>query len=353
MRWYAVLLLGACAPSLGCSESDRDPAEPTPPSELEQLLADRMEEAAAAGFSGAVLVTVDHQRVITGGYGLADREDGVANDADTAFDVGSLLKDFTATAIFQLDQAGALALSDPLSTVFADVPADKADITLLEIVQHRAGFDEYHDTEGDFEPMTQAEARAHIFAQELLFPPGTDQAYSNSGYTLLADVVQTVSGEAYTDYVRSHLFAAAGMEQSGFYSEALWQTVDTAIGYDSGTFGDNDPASWPYTWSLMGNGGLVSTVGDLDRWVTALFGGQVLEPAAFELMDEEYLSSGSFELAGETAYAGAGAGDFGLGGVVIEVPARGTRVIIATNTYDVFDIESFALDLTTELLERP
>ena len=82
------------------------------------------------------------------------------------------------------------------------------------------------------------EARERIFAQELLFEPGTDEAYSNSGYTLLADVIETVSGVAFTDYVRSALFEPAAMNASGFYSEPVWQTVDTAIGYDASAFGE-------------------------------------------------------------------------------------------------------------------
>ncbi|HMJ11015.1 MAG TPA: serine hydrolase domain-containing protein, partial [Polyangiaceae bacterium] len=304
------------------------------------------------GFSGAALITIEGERVLAGGYGLADRDDQVANSVDTAFDVGSIMKDFTAAAVFKLVGEGKLALSDRLGALFPEVPRDKADITLLQILQHRAGFDEYHDTHGDFEAMTQAEARQRIFAQELLFEPGSDEAYSNSGFTLLADVVQTVSGEAFTDYLRKSLFVPAGMQQTGFYSEPLWQTVNTAIGYDAQTFGENDPATWSYTWSLIGNGGLVTTVLDLDRWHTALWAGQVLPANVVESMRAEYLSPGAVMLGGHTLYAQAGAGDFGLGGVAADVPDVRTRLIIATNTYEVFDIEELARELGTLVLEE-
>ena len=305
----------------------------------------RIDEAVADGLSGAILVTVNGESMITEAHGLADRENDVANTVETAFDVGSILKNFTATAVFKLAEDGVLELSDPLSAFFPDVPADKADITLLELVQHRAGFDEYHDTEGDFEPMTRLEAREHIFAQELLFEPGTDEAYSNSGYTLLADVVETTSGEAFTDYVHDALFEPAGMVSSGFYSEPLWQSVDTAIGYDASTFEGNDPATWPYTWALVGNGGLVTTVEDLERWVNALFGGQVVAEETLDAMREDYFSEGEATIGGETVYGEAGAGDFGLGGAAVYAPEPNTQVIVATNTFEVVDIEELAVDL--------
>ena len=178
-----------------------------------------------------------------------------------------------------------------------------------------------------------------------MFAPGSDEAYSNSGYTLLADVIETVSGEPFTDFLRNALFKPAGMDQSGFYSEPVWQTVDTAIGYDASTFGENDPASWPYTWALVGNGGLVSTVGDLDRWVSALWEGRIVSEETLALMQTEYLSAGAVMVGGETVYGEAGAGDYGLGGTLVFVPGPDTRIVIATNTFEVFDIEELAVEL--------
>ena len=329
----------------GCSDPESGGNGPPEPGDLETEVRAMIDDAVDAGFSGAILVTIDGERLVTEAHGLADRDDEIPNEVDTAFDVGSILKSFTATAVFKLVEDGDLELSDPLDTFFPDVPPDKADITLLEILQHRAGFDEYHDTTGDFEAMTRLEAREAIFAQELLFEPGTDEAYSNSGYTLLADVIETVSGETFTDYVRGSLFEPAGMVQSGFYSEPVWQTVETAIGYDASTFGDNDPATWPYTWALVGNGGLVTTVGDLDAWTSALWEGRVVSEDTLELMRTEYLAGGAVTVGGETVYGEAGAGDYGLGGTLVFVPGPDTRIIIATNTFEVFDIEELAVEL--------
>jgi CubicO group peptidase (beta-lactamase class C family) len=325
---------------------------PKPDSSLERELEQRLERAAQQGFSGAALIRVNGRELLAKGYGLADRSERRPNTVDTAFDVGSILKLFTAIAVFQLDEAGALRVDDRLGSLLPGVPPDKAAITLREILLHRAGFGEYHDTEGDFEPMTREEARARIFAEPLRFEPGSDEAYSNSGYTLLADVIEAVSGEAYPTYLRRMVFEPAGMRDTGFYSEPLWQRVPTAIGYEAERFGDNDPASWPYTWALMGNGGLVTTVLDLDRFAEALWNGRILREAALETLERDYLSSAAVTLDGAEAFGSAGAGDFGLGGVSIDVPSRQTRIIFATNTYDAFDLESFAEDLVGWLLTR-
>lgn len=302
-------------------------------------------EAVDDGFSGAILVRVQGEQLALEGHGLANREDRVPNGPLVAFDFGSVMKDYTAAAVFLLQQDGQLSVDDTLVSIFPEAPADKANITLRQLLLHEAGFGEYHDTMGDFEPMTRTEARARIFAQSLLFEPGSGEAYSNSGFTLLADVVETVSGQSFTEYVREQLLEPAGMTRTGFFGDALWQRNETAVGYDAAEFQSNDPASWPYTWSLVGNGGLVSTVEDQEIWLRALWAGGVFTPAGFAAYSDDYLGVSAVEFDGHTVYAFAGAGDFGLGGVVLDVPASDTRVIVATNTGETFAIEPFAQEL--------
>jgi CubicO group peptidase (beta-lactamase class C family) len=351
MNKRAKLAVGCVLLALaGCSDAGESPGksrEPALPGPVRELI----DQAVQNGFSGAILVTREGEALTSEAHGLADRDRATPNTPNTAFDMGSIVKSFTATAIFRLSEDGVVALDTTLAEIFPNVPDDKADITLREIVQHRAGFGEYHDTMGDFEPMSRLEARARIFAQELLFSPDTDEAYSNSGYTLLADVIETVSGEPYVDFVHRALLEPAGMSSSGFYSEAVWSETDTAIGYDASKFADNDPASWPYTWALVGNGGLVTTVGDLDRFFTAVFSGRVVRQETLERLREVYFGTGQMAEGGEVLYGEAGAGDFGLGGVAVLAPESNTSVIVATNTYEVFDIESFATAVSLQLLE--
>lgn len=355
----ALLLTGILTASLACSSETSSGSPSAPPDggqpdsgtapnasdPLAEEVAKRFEAAAADGFSGSALVTVSGRRIFAGGYGMSDRAKATPNGVDTAYDFGSVLKDLTAAAVFRLAADGKLGISDPLSTIFVDAPADKAAITVLQLVQHRAGLGEYHDTEGDFEPMTRLEARQRILAQELRFAPGTDEAYSNSGYTLLADIVETVSGKPFTDFVRERLFEPAQMKASGFFGDTVARQLDTAIGYEASTFGANDPSSWPYTWALVGNGGLVTTVSDLERWVTAVWKGEVLNGAAFDAYREHYLASVASELEDATIYATAGAGDYGLGGLVLDCPEKNTRIVIGSNAWEAFDVERFGLEL--------
>ena len=318
------------------------------PAQLKQLI----DDAVVSGFSGSILVRVDGDILAESGYGLANRDDEIANGAETAFGFGSVIKEMTAAAIFHLEHDGLLSIDETLTSFFDEVPTDKADITVVELIQHRAGFATYHDMEGDFEPMTRLEARARIFEQTLLFTPGTESEYSNAGYTLLADIIETRSGVDYATYVRQQLFDPARMDLSGFFGESIWATGQTAIGYEGRVFGDNDPASWPYTWALVGNGGLVSTVGDIDRWATAIWTEGVLPAAARDRYIEYFVGLEPDDLAEGTAIVSAGGGDFGFGGLILELPEASRRAVIATNSAREFDIERLAIDLEDVLL-RP
>lgn len=330
-RTVALGALAACA-------APREPAS---------TVAERVERAIDAGFSGVILVrdpALDPE-VQVWSAGLADRPGQVPNDPAIAYDVGSIAKDLTAAAIFRLQEQGRLRLDDPLSAHLPGVPGDKAAITLGDVVRHRAGFRTYHDTEGDFQPMTRLEAREAILAQELRFPPGSQVGYSNSGYTLLADVVETLTG-SYEAFVRTELVEPAGLAATGFYGAV---PAVTAIGYDAATFGANDPGSWPFTWALVGNGGLVTTVGDLDRWFDAV-------PSVLADHDRyvaDYLADTAVEVDGDLVFSYAGAGDFGLGGSAVDVPARHLRVIVVTNAYPSYDSEDLTVDLALLRLQPP
>src|SRR5688500_4668624 len=159
---------------IGCGKQDRVPPEAMEGDELREQLQTRFAEAADDGFEGVALVVVDGETVLEQAYGLADRQSETANTVQTAFDFGTVMKDLTAAALFKLEDEGARSADDTLAEIFEDGPEDKAEITVLQLDQQSAGFDEYHDTEGDFEALTREQARAAIFAQELLFEPGSD-----------------------------------------------------------------------------------------------------------------------------------------------------------------------------------
>jgi CubicO group peptidase (beta-lactamase class C family) len=229
------------------------------------------------GFSGAVLISDGGEIVLNKGYGLAIREGSVPNTANTVFTTGSITKQFTAAAIMTLEMAGLLDTSDPLSEHVDGVPEEKRAVTLHHLLTHTSGV--IGGTGPDFVEAGRDETVRAILEAPLEFEPGTEMNYSNAGYSLLAAVVEEVSDRSYEEYVREHLFAPAGMERTG-YRLPRWDRSTVAHWYvgetDNGT-----PLEKPYPqWNLLGNGGILSTTGDMHRWYLALQGTDVISVEA-------------------------------------------------------------------------
>ncbi|MEM8530525.1 MAG: serine hydrolase domain-containing protein [Chloroflexota bacterium] len=237
-----------------------------------------LQELEADGFSGAILIAQGNTIHHNVGYGFASCDGEIPNSADTVFAIGSITKMFTATAIGQLDDKERLSLDDPITQYFDSVPDDKTSITIRQLVDHTSGLQTYHETAGlgDFEAMTRDEALNEILSRPLEFAPGDDENYSNSGYTLLALIIEKVSGQPYTDYIREHILDPAGMTATGFWGESFTPIASTP----NQVVGCSSPDTWEYSWILVGNGGMLSTTGDLHRWVLALQGDTVLTDQA-------------------------------------------------------------------------
>ncbi len=229
------------------------------------------------GFSGAVLVADRGTIVLNRGYGLADRAGRIPNTRDTILSLGSITKQFTAAAIMKLEMQGHLRTSDPITEFFADVPGNKEGVTLHHVLTHTAGLLNY--TGEDYEMAGRDETVVQILQSLLRFPPGSDFAYSNAGYTLLAAVIEQVTGRSYEEHLRDELFIPAGMHSTG-YRLPDWSAMNVAHWYSvQGDFGT--PLDKPYpSWHLMGNGDMLSSTGDMHRWHVALSGDRILSEAA-------------------------------------------------------------------------
>jgi CubicO group peptidase (beta-lactamase class C family) len=234
-----------------------------------------------AGFSGVVFVAKGEKVVIAKGYGMADRDKQIPFTQETVFDIGSITKQFTGAAIAKLEMQGKLKADDKLSKYFPNVPADKSAITLYHLLTHSAGLQ--GDFGGDFDPATREWIIDQALQSKLLFQPGTGHEYANSGFSLLAAIIEQVSGKSYEAYLREQLWIPAGMGSTG-YRLPKWQPANVAHGYrgdkDWGTPLDKKwDADGPY-WNLRGNGGVLSTVGDLYKWHQVLEGDKVLSSNA-------------------------------------------------------------------------
>jgi len=329
-------------PNLGRPGSD---------AEVEALLRER----ARLGFQGAVIAEFAGERRVSVGFGTLAPDSTRTPDMHTAFDCGSIMKDVTAAGIFLLEEDGRLSRGQSLAEFFDDVPSVWAEVSVDQVLSHSAGFGEYHDTEGDFEPMDRATALEKIFAQQPLFEPGTDSAYSNSGYTLLAVLIEVVTNDDYRTLARQRVFEPLGMTRSGFYGEPLWQDGNVAIGSGAESYLDNDPAHWPApTWALIGNGGLVSTPEDLLKLAKAFDGGDLFQPATRDAIRE---SQAAASIAGKSLFGYAGGNDFGFNAVIAQVPADATYVVAASHVLAPINAEILGVELIQvlygDVLELP
>lgn len=257
------------------------------PAAAETALAARLDSHFASRKpSGAFLFAIGDKPVFAKGYGVLT-EGGAPLTADAVFPAGSLTKQFTAAAVLQLAARGRLSLEDPVGRFFPEAPEDKKAISVRQLLTHTGGLSR---NAGDvYDRVGPEEARRLIFAKPLGAEPGARHSYSNSGYILLGQIVEKVSGKALGDYFERHLFRPAGMTRSG-YPSPRFATAPIPRGYDRPKFketfsgtpmtapGGQDPRF------RFGNGGLLSTVGDLYRWVRALEAGRILPKPWLEQM---------------------------------------------------------------------
>ncbi|MFL6234080.1 MAG: serine hydrolase domain-containing protein [Thermoanaerobaculia bacterium] len=240
-------------------------------------------ELTRLGYSGSVLVAQHGEVVLNKGYGLADRAHGTPFTSDTVFDIASISKQFTAAAVLRLEMQGKLKVEDRLKRFFPEAPPDKAAITLHQLLTHTAGLPEVLGPED--EVLDRKAFLKRALATRLVQSPGKKFLYSNAGYSLLAAVVEVASGRPFGEFLRDQVFLPAGMRHTGFLPDAQ-DRQRLAHGYngdgDWGTSLDHPHAPDGPWWGLRGNGGILTTTGDLYLWFVALQGNAVLSAAERE-----------------------------------------------------------------------
>jgi CubicO group peptidase (beta-lactamase class C family) len=175
---------------------------------------------ATSQFSGAVLVAKGDQVLLDKGYGAANLEWNIANAPDTRFRLGSITKQFTAASVLLLQERGRLKVSDPVSQHVPGLPASWNAITIDQLLHHTSGiasFTAQKEYPG-IEPFAKkpAEILAMVRDLPLRFEPGSRFEYSNSGYVLLGQLIEQVSGVSYGEFVGKNIFEPLGMRDSGY-----------------------------------------------------------------------------------------------------------------------------------------
>lgn len=273
----------------------------------------------ALGFAGAALIVEDGRTVLRKGYGLADREAEVPITAASVFSLGSITKQFTAAAILALEARGLLSVDDPIADYFSDVPADKEAVTLHHLLTHSSGLaSDFAQT--DFDPVGR-ERDAYVrraLDSELLFAPGSGYEYSNAGYSMLAAIVEIETGKSYEEALRELVLDPAGMDETG-YRTPQWDRARVAVGYRDGerwgTIVERMEEPGAPFWQLRGNGGLHTTLADMEDWDRALETDAVLPAAERSAMFTPHVPEDPDSIS-----------FYGYGWAIEETPRHGTLV---------------------------
>ncbi|WP_152538570.1 serine hydrolase domain-containing protein [Aquimarina macrocephali] len=266
-----------------------------------EKLSDYLNELEKSGFSGSVLVAQKGKILLEKGYGYSNRENKIKSTSETVFDIGSITKQFTGAAILRLEMQGKLSVEDKLSKYISNIPVDKKDITLHQLLTHSSGFQS--GIGDDYERISTQEFIEEAFKRKLLFEPGTKFTYSNVGYSFLGIIIEKVSGMSYEEYLMKHLWKPSGMDQTGYKKPSF---KDIAVGYRKNKhWGKPTDKKWdvdgPY-WHLKANGGVLSTTQDMYKWHRALLGDKILNATAKSKYYSKHIEEGE----GAGSYYGYG-----------------------------------------------
>jgi CubicO group peptidase (beta-lactamase class C family) len=226
---------------------------------------------AARGFGGTVVVVVAGEVVLQGGYGFADRDRRLPYTAHTPHEIGSISKVFTAMALFDLEARGLVDLSKPVSAYLPTAAQPAASLTLDQLLRHRGGMVEYCGS--DNERGTKADLLTRCMAAPLISRPGGESRYSNPGFSVLAAVVEQVSGTSLNEYLTKRMLRPLGLDRTGYIGAGA-DTSEIARSYLGGR---PQPLSSAQTalgerWQVYGNGGMISTAVDMFHFQLALAG---------------------------------------------------------------------------------
>jgi CubicO group peptidase (beta-lactamase class C family) len=218
----------------------------------------------------AVGVSVDGKPVFRRAYGMADLEHDVPNAPDAIFEAGSVSKQFTAAAVLLLARDGKLSLEDAVRKYIPELRDYGAPLTIRHMLTHTSGLRDWGSIEdiAGWPRTTRAYTHAHVLdivsrQKALNFAPGTDWSYSNTGYNLAAILVARVSGMSFAAFSAERIFKPLGMTRTSWRDDFRRILKGRTIAYDLGP--DGYRQEMPFE-NVHGNGGLLTTVGDLLRW---------------------------------------------------------------------------------------
>ncbi|MBE6824815.1 MAG: hypothetical protein E7513_05660 [Ruminococcaceae bacterium] len=314
--------------------------------------------------SGVAYVTQNGRVLCQSAVGMQNTIENKPMTIDTLFPVGSISKQFCATAILLLQEQGKLSVNDTLDQYFPEYVIGK-DITIKNLLTMRSGIRDYVNIDNQYKghenPVeeytlsdTASKEENHkaildwLFTQNLKFTPDRAYSYSNSNYLLLSIIVEQVSCINYTDFIKQNIFSPLNMTNSGFYEE-LVDSPDLAEHHVPDELKHlMDPT---FKGLSQGAGDLVSNSKDMDKWMTSLADGKLLSEESFKEMttpqtpDSNYVYGIIADLKnGSLSHTGAVATYLS---VMFTCPEQKLNIFVITNDAEtlVYDILYAAQDI--------
>lgn len=272
--------LALCAPALAAPRPAPSKAEDA----VDRFIRAEMDKRHIPGLSLAI---VKNGRLVKArGYGFADLEQGTAATPETVYDLGSIGKSFTATAVMILVERGRIGLDDKIRRHLPDLPAAWDDVRVRNLLNHTSGIPDYTSAPGlDWKrDYTPDELIALAAARPPHFDPGQRWRYVNTNYLLLDRIVEAVSGQTWDAFLAGEVFAPLGM------AATRRQTQDVVLHRAAPYDGDSKTRTFRNTGYMSptlfvnGSGGLLSTVLDLARWDAALYGDRIVKQSTLRQM---------------------------------------------------------------------
>lgn len=296
------LLAGACVQSgaarvqTGASYQATPALNPEIQRALDKIGSDALARGAAPGF--VVSVRQKGRTVYARGFGVRDIQGRRDVGVTTIFPVASITKQFTATAILMLVDAGQLDLDAPIADYLPGLPSGNV-VTARHLLTHTSGYAEITEI-ANVDRLGVEEGLRQVLGMPLEFRPGTRWRYDNTGYLLLSRLVERISGQTYSAFLRTRIFEPLGMNDSRYGWDNLPSASDLSKGYQRFALGPFEPAALPDVDMMSGAGGISSTSSDMMRWASALQAGRLLSAGSQEILTKPFhLPDGS-----STRYSG-------------------------------------------------
>jgi len=239
----------------------------------------------------AVLVVRDGKPVFRQGYGVTDLRTLRPIVPNTSFRLASFTKQFTATCIMLLVHDGKLRYDEHLTEIFPEFPAYGRAITVRNLLNHTSGLPDYEDILMKQYPDTPPENIPQILDAGVLrlleqqssgkFSPGTKWEYSNSGYAVLAMIVEKVSGKPFGQFLHDRIFAPLKMDNTLAFEKGKNEVLNRAYGHtrEGDSFKETDQSP---TSAVLGDGGIYTSIDDLTRWDQAIRNHTLLSEAEMQ-----------------------------------------------------------------------